>query len=83
MTPQTEDDKNEIIRLLSKWNCIPVFFSADVLDKFFSFYEGIIRPCFHNFADTSIYDSESKKLWQAYLKVNDTFANVAIDSMRS
>jgi trehalose 6-phosphate synthase/phosphatase len=69
--------KEQIIRLLREYNCIPVFLDQE---DFENFYEGFsnktIWPLFHYFTQYAVYE---KKYWTAYQKVNQLFADIILE----
>lgn len=68
----TDEDKNKITRLLTAYNCQPVFLTKKQVDDYYNGYSNsILWPFFHSLpADFS---NESKQ-WRAYREVNRLFA---------
>jgi trehalose 6-phosphate synthase/phosphatase len=74
----SKKEQAEIKAVLKKWDCIPVFFDEETINKFFGYYESVIRPIFHNFKDLNEMENESElDMWQGYLDVNEKIAERA------
>lgn len=68
-----QSDKDKVKEQLSKDNMHPVFLSKKEIKDFYEgFSNGTLWPNFHYFNQYAIYD---QKLWEAYKKVNQKFAN--------
>ena len=70
-------EEKEIEDKLSEERCYPVFLSAkDVDDFYFGFCNQTVWPLFHYFPQFVEYNPE---LWQAYQRVNETFAEAVVN----
>jgi len=70
-------EEKEIEAKLAEERCYPVFLSAkDVDDFYFGFCNQTIWPLFHYFPQFVEYDP---KLWQAYQRVNESFADAVVN----
>ncbi|HPR32968.1 MAG TPA: bifunctional alpha,alpha-trehalose-phosphate synthase (UDP-forming)/trehalose-phosphatase [Prolixibacteraceae bacterium] len=66
----------QISQLLRKENCIPVHLSADEIVRYYEgFSNRTIWPLFHYFSEYVDYEAD---LWNAYLSVNQKFADEAL-----
>lgn len=73
LSVKTQGDKDRITEELRKENMHPVFLSKKEIKDFYEgFSNGTLWPNFHYFNQYAIYD---QKLWEAYKKVNQKFAN--------
>ncbi len=71
----TETDKKQIIKVLAKRNCVPVFLTKRQLDNFYNGYSNsLLWPLFH---DLPMAQSEDR-WWQAYKAVNDAFREAVL-----
>jgi len=51
---EDEDKQEQIRQILSKFNCVPVFFNNEQVMKYLTFHESILRPLFHNFKSLDV-----------------------------
>lgn len=72
----TSADKAKISKELKKYNCLPVYLSADLVE---SFYEGYANdtlwPLFHYFQQSAVHRED---YWQAYKRANELFAKAVL-----
>jgi trehalose 6-phosphate synthase/phosphatase len=72
----TEDEKEQITRILAKDNCYPVFLSRKQLDDYYNGYSNsILWPLFH---DMPVHADEHDRWWKAYRAVNKIFAEAVL-----
>lgn len=72
----TARDRVVIKAKLRTYNCIPVFLTADQIDKFYNGYaNGVIWPLFHYF---SAPNGSAETCWQGYQRANEAFCNVIL-----
>lgn len=83
--PIPTKDRDRISRtLFEDFNCIPVYFSADILTKFYQgFCKGTLWPAFHMLTNVHGSDGKTKRFdqesWHAYQRVNRTFSNIIVE----
>ena len=69
-------DKEQIEKAFVKENCVAVHLSTDDIDKYYEgFSNKTIWPLFHYFNEYVEYDQDC---WDAYVAVNQKFANAAL-----
>jgi len=74
--PESEKEKQDLIKLYREKNCIPVFIEQNIIGEYFNFYEKQVVPLFHNFK-THFEHKESYDQfddWNCYRNVNQIFA---------
>ncbi|NLD99947.1 MAG: bifunctional alpha,alpha-trehalose-phosphate synthase (UDP-forming)/trehalose-phosphatase [Fibrobacter sp.] len=70
-------DQRDIRERLSVKNCLPVFLTKENVDKYYNgFSNKTIWPLFHYFPQFTLFDTD---LWNAYVKVNEIFAEYILD----
>lgn len=57
---ESKEEQAEIKQVLKQWDCVPIFFDEEIINKFFGYYESVIRPIFHNFKDLNEMENESE-----------------------
>lgn len=78
VSPDSEQEQNEITDLLSKEQCLPVFLSQELIELYYDgFSNATLWPLFHYFTE---YTDFQDHFWDAYLKVNEMFAKVIINN---
>ena len=65
-----EKELTEAKKVLRDKNCYPVFYTEEELKPYLRFYEGLIRPCMHNFIDPDDQDFSIKDRWYDFKEVN-------------
>lgn len=71
------DDRHKIDKALARENCVSVHLTMQDVQLFYEgFSNNTIWPLFHYFNEFVEYDQET---WDAYVKVNQKFANAALD----
>ena len=73
-----EREQDEVAELLMKqYNCVPIFFTSEVIDRNFLFCNGILYKLFHDVIETQPENMPqySQHLWEAYKTVNSQFAD--------
>lgn len=73
-----EREQEEVSDLLmQQYNCVPIFFNSEVLDRNFLFCSGILYKLFHDVIETQpeSMPQYSQHLWEAYKTVNSQFAD--------
>lgn len=63
--PQDKDEQDQIRDMLSKYRCVPIWFTKEEIEKFTLYMERFIRPLFHNFkgTDDNEIDESNCDLW--------------------
>jgi trehalose 6-phosphate synthase/phosphatase len=75
-----EEEKKEVLKLLGKEKCLPVFLSSyDIQQYYAGFCNNTIWPLFHYF---SIYTKYDKNYWTSYKKVNEKFCDAVMDVVK-
>jgi len=81
-TCNNEEEKQELIELYEKHNCIPIFLEKELEDDYFHYYENIMKPLFYNFK--GLYDGGKtiSKVddWRSFKTVNERFAEKIIET---
>eukprot|EP00826_Nyctotherus_ovalis_P042523 TRINITY_DN4381_c0_g2_i2.p2 TRINITY_DN4381_c0_g2~~TRINITY_DN4381_c0_g2_i2.p2 ORF type:complete len:214 (+),score=67.05 TRINITY_DN4381_c0_g2_i2:56-643(+) len=76
----TEEDKENIERMLAERNFFPVYLDSRTYLKFMEYYEKVLYPFFHNFVCPSDnFEFMETEYWDAYNYVNKKFAEAAIE----
>ncbi|MEK7599491.1 MAG: bifunctional alpha,alpha-trehalose-phosphate synthase (UDP-forming)/trehalose-phosphatase [Patescibacteria group bacterium] len=76
----TNNEKQIIVDELSKYNYTPVFLTQRQVDDFYNGYSNtILWPLFHNLKRSAAATTMHKQWWQAYRKVNELFAQTALN----
>ena len=70
----TEIELVEAKKVLREKNCFAVFYTEEELLPFLRFYEGLIRPCMHNFIDPDDEDPKIRDKWSDFKEVNHKIA---------
>ena len=70
----TEVELVEAKKILREKNCFAVFYSEEELLPYLRFYEGLIRPCMHNFIDPDDEDPKIRDRWNDFKEVNHKIA---------
>ena len=70
----TEIELVEAKRVLREKNCFAVFYTEEELLPYLRFYEGLIRPCMHNFIDPDDEDPKIRDRWNDFKEVNHKIA---------
>ena len=74
---EIKNEENTVKTRLQTESCHPVFLSEeDIKDYYHGFSNNTIWPLFHYFPQNATY---SEDLWQAYKRVNKTFADTVVD----
>lgn len=72
----SENEEKEITTLLDKEQCLPVFLNNDLIENYYDGYSNAtLWPLFHYFTEFTDFKT---KYWQAYVKVNEIFADAII-----
>ena len=78
IVPDSDSNEKEIIDLLAKEQCQPVFLSEELVENYYDgFSNSTLWPLFHYFTK---YTEFNEEYWQAYKKVNELFAEAIIKS---
>ena len=69
---EDEAKQEKIRQKLAEYDCVPVFFSNELVMSFLQYHEYVLRPLFHNFKSLNVhYDQEAEcKLWDVYKDFN-------------
>ncbi len=75
----SEADKNEIELLMNKKRCYPIFLDPAVKAKYFTYYQNVLYPFFHNFVEpTDGFGMLRPEYWDTYVHVNKLFADTIL-----
>jgi len=76
----SKTEETEVTNLLQKKGLIPVFLSENDIDTYYSgFCNRTIWPHFHYFTQ---YTSYKEEYWDAYVKINNRFAQILSNSIK-
>jgi len=87
-SPESDDERRKIEKLLQEYDCIPVFLNESVFMKFNRFCQEYLWPSFHN---VSVFTPQSqscrgskvtefpKQDWEAYKSANALFAAATVE----
>ena len=71
---ESKEEQEEMRKYLLEYNCYPIFFSQDIIEKYCFYYENILTPIFHDFVSLNDNLNFGKPdLWKAYKYVNQIF----------
>jgi len=71
----SESDRREIELLLNKRRCYPIFLDPAIKSLFFTYYENVLYPFFHNFVEpTDNFSMLRPEHWETFCHVNKLFA---------
>lgn len=73
----TEEKKSIETKLMSEFNCYPIFLSQNNIEKHYhGFCNKTIWPLFHSFTQYAVYE---KGLWESYRQANKLFFDAIIE----
>ncbi len=80
----SQNEKQTIVDELAKHNYTPVFLTKKQIDEFYNGYSNtVLWPLFHNLRRSVAALEKRKRWWQAYRKVNEQFAQAALNLAES
>ncbi|WP_340112341.1 bifunctional alpha,alpha-trehalose-phosphate synthase (UDP-forming)/trehalose-phosphatase [Maribellus mangrovi] len=76
--PQNKEEEKTVTKLLKTEQCLPVFLSEDLISKYYGgFSNATLWPLFHYFTEFTKFKA---RYWEAYLQVNEMFAEAIIEN---
>jgi trehalose 6-phosphate synthase/phosphatase len=76
----SERDKRKIIARLARHNCVPVFLTQKQIEDFYNGYSNsLLWPLFHDLPFRDSNQARHRQWWQAYRRVNNSFAEAVIN----
>lgn len=80
ITPESKSESKEVTELLRKEHCLPIFMDEELVDNFYyGFSNTTIWPLFHYF---NKYTEFHQTHWDAYVKVNEMFAEAVLANVK-
>ena len=72
--PMTTFEEEQANKILLEKNSYAVFFTEEQITPYLRFYEGLIRPNMHNFADPSDHVKQALNYWAEFKSINSRIA---------
>ena len=66
----SQHEKIQLTKEFNKLNMYPIYMTSMEIEPFLSYYEGILRPLFHNFKDIKSIGQNQSENWKEYITVN-------------
>ncbi|WP_167618932.1 bifunctional alpha,alpha-trehalose-phosphate synthase (UDP-forming)/trehalose-phosphatase [Maribellus sediminis] len=74
--PESEEEEKTVTTLVKEEQCLPVFLTEELISMYYDgFSNATLWPLFHYFTE---YIEYRRRYWEAYLKVNEMFADAII-----
>ena len=74
--PESKEEEQTVTTLVKEEQCLPVFLSEELISMYYDgFSNATLWPLFHYFTE---YIEYRRRYWEAYLKVNEMFADAII-----
>ena len=78
ITPDSEKELKDIVRLLKEEQCLPVFLQEELISNYYDgFSNATLWPLFHYFTEFTEFN---EVYWDAFCKVNEMFAEAIIEN---